>query len=466
MADMTVAPCVIIMVGLPARGKTYMAKKMTRYLNWIGVDTKVFNVGEYRRKAAPHSINSADFFRPDNKDAQEIRERCAIEALDDLISWLKGGGEVGVYDATNSVRSRRQLIIDYLTGRHGFKTFFVESICFDPEVIEANIRDVKVSSPDYVFVNEDSAVDDFYQRIHHYEVQYESLDEKLDKELSFIKIFNQGEKFLVNKVQGHVQSRVVYYLMNIHVLPRTIYLARHGESNMNVAARIGGDDDLSDRGILFAQALAQFVKEQHLDDLRIWTSLLKRTIQTVADLDVPKEHWKALNEIDAGVCEGMTYEEIQQQFPDEFAMRDADKYYYRYPGGESYQDLVARLEPVIMELERQKNVLVICHQAVARCLLAYFLDKNRDELPYLQVPLHTVIKLTPIAYGCKVDYIPLNVPAVDTFRAKPSTPLSPSLRRMSRSYRQQVSVNSVDGRPAENNLIPDGVNSDDSPFNN
>lgn len=38
-----------------------------------------------------------------------------------------------------------------------------------------------------------------------------------------------------------------------------------------------------------------------------------------------------------------------------------------------------RLEPVIMELERQENVLVICHQAVMRCLLAYFLDKSAGE---------------------------------------------------------------------------------------
>ena len=36
---------------------------------------------------------------------------------------------------------------------------------------------------------------------------------------------------------------------------------------------------------------------------------------------------------------------------------------------------MARVEPVIMELERQENVLVIAHQAVVRCLLAYFLDK-------------------------------------------------------------------------------------------
>lgn len=43
---------------------------------------------------------------------------------------------------------------------------------------------------------------------------------------------------------------------------------------------------------------------------------------------------------------------------------------------QSYEDLVSRLEPVIMELERQENVLVVAHQAVLRCLLAYFLDKS------------------------------------------------------------------------------------------
>lgn len=99
---------------------------------------------------------------------------------------------------------------------------------------------------------------------------------------------------------------------------------------------------------------------------------------------------------------------------------------------QSYQDLVQRLEPVIMELERQGNVLVICHQAVMRCLLAYFLDKGAgqkkkkcasvemmapaahwedvyesitsclhptEDLPYMKCPLHTVLKLTPVAYG-------------------------------------------------------------------
>lgn len=72
----------------------------------------------------------------------------------------------------------------------------------------------------------------------------------------------------------------------------------------------------------------------------------------------------------------MTYEEIASKYPVDFAARDQNKFSYRYPRGESYEDLVARLEPVIMELERQGNVLVVSHQAVLRCLLAYFLDKS------------------------------------------------------------------------------------------
>lgn len=42
-----------------------------------------------------------------------------------------------------------------------------------------------------------------------------------------------------------------------------------------------------------------------------------------------------------------------------------------------------------------------------------------EELPYLEVPLHTIIKLTPVAYGCKVEHIKLPIEAVDTHRPKP-----------------------------------------------
>jgi len=47
--------------------------------------------------------------------------------------------------------------------------------------------------------------------------------------------------------------------------------------------------------------------------------------------------WKTLNEIDTGICDDMTYEEIKENFPEEFEARDVDKFGYRYPRGESYE---------------------------------------------------------------------------------------------------------------------------------
>lgn len=58
---------------------------------------------------------------------------------------------------------------------------------------------------------------------------------------------------------------------------------------------------LTPRPFQFAVALKGFVDEHRLSDLKVWTSQLRRTIQTAEELGVPYEQWKILNEIDA-VC--------------------------------------------------------------------------------------------------------------------------------------------------------------------
>lgn len=85
------------------------------------------------------------------------------------------------------------------------------------------------------------------------------------------------------------------------MLLNLFYFLQHGESEDNLNGLIGGDSDLSVRGKLYAEALAKYIKEQNIEGLRVWTSWLKRTIQTVAEIKAPQERWKALNEIDA-VC--------------------------------------------------------------------------------------------------------------------------------------------------------------------
>jgi len=110
--------------------------------------------------------------------------------------------------------------------------------------------------------------------------------------------------------------------------------------------------------------------------------------------------FKNLDEIYAGVCDGMTYEEIAQVYPEEAAARKADKFGYRYPRGESYIDLINRLEPIAHEMERQREpLLVVAHQAILRVLYAYFTGMRREECVKVSIPLNMVIKITPTSTG-------------------------------------------------------------------
>ena len=87
----------------------------------------------------------------------------------------------------------------------------------------------------------------------------------------------------------------------------------------------------------------------------IWTSSLRRAVQTAAPLGRTPWAWRALDEIDAGICDSMSYAQIQERLPEEYAARKRDKFNYRYPRGESYQDIILRLDPVIIELERTRE---------------------------------------------------------------------------------------------------------------
>ena len=186
--------------------------------------------------------------------------------------------------------------------------------------------------------------------------------------------------------------------------------------------KLGGDINLSPRGEAYARALPGLVQQSAgTRVLTVWTSTLKRTIQTARFLPFEKKEWKALDELDSGVCDGMTYAEVEAAYPEDFKARDEDKYRYRYIGGESYQDVVVRLEPIIMELERNENILIVTHQAVLRCIYAYFMNMPQDQSPWMEVPLHTLIQLTPRAYNTEEKRWKANIPAVSTWRPKGSS---------------------------------------------
>ncbi|VDP25837.1 unnamed protein product [Schistosoma margrebowiei] len=192
---------VVVLVGLPARGKSYISTKLSRYLNWVGINTRVFNVGAYRRLQMK-DYNDHSYFSDENNEGVALRQKIASEALDDLISWLTSDvGRIAVFDATNTTRERRLWIMERCKT-HNFQVIFVESICKDKNLIQENVLEVKVNSPDYKSIDKEEALKDFLKRIEHYEKRYESIDDDLDKDWSYIKIFDQGKRYLANRIEG------------------------------------------------------------------------------------------------------------------------------------------------------------------------------------------------------------------------------------------------------------------------
>ncbi|KAI9733565.1 MAG: Fructose-2,6-bisphosphatase [Cirrosporium novae-zelandiae] len=398
----------VVMVGLPARGKSLIAGKVVRYLAWLSIPAKTFNVGQYRRMDTPQP--TADFFDTTNPAGEKARRAAAEAAMEDMISWFRNRqGLIAILDATNSTKKRRRWIYERCE-QEGVQTLFVESKCDDEALILGNIMEVKTTSPDYVGLDPEVAVRDFRNRISNYEKVYETIDEG-EKDLTYVKLINVGKQVIINGIRDYLQSRV------------------HGESEFNLSGKIGGDANLSERGQAYAHKLPSLVAQSINPGttLTIWTSTLKRTIQTARFLAASKQgyeklEWKALDELDSGVCDGLTYEEIEQRYPEDFRARDDDKYNYRYRGGESYRDVVIRLEPIIMELERSENIIIVTHQAVLRCIYAYYMNVPQERSPWMEVPLHTLIKLTPRAYGTEEKRYPAEIPAVSTYREKYSSP--------------------------------------------
>jgi broad specificity phosphatase PhoE len=357
---------------------------MMRYLNWLRVKTAVFNVGSYRRERLG-AKQSADFFDPENSDGSSARMHMAVAALDDMVNYLDSGGRVAIYDATNSTTQRQKLIASRCK-QEGFDLLWVESICDNDEIIEVNIRATKLNSPDYVGVDPDAAATDFRNRIKMYKKTYATMS---DDQASFVKLIDSGRQMISNNIRSYLQSKIVFFLSNLHTAPRYIWLSRHGESEFNKQGRIGGDSNLSDAGNEYSRKLADWVMEQQSEIAKpviVWTSTLKRTVETAQYIPTSKVHLRALDEIDAGECDGLTYQEVEIQMPEEYRLRQFDKLNYRYPRGESYNDVIARLEPIIFELERTKGpILIIAHQAIQRCLYAYLMDREPAEVPFIPV---------------------------------------------------------------------------------
>lgn len=130
-------------------GKSYIAYKTVTYLRWRGYQADLFNVGKYRREHATGKQDQS-FFDSSNAAAKAQREELAVAVLHQLLDWLAAGGDVAVFDATNTTAERRARVLRVCKKRSPLlNVVFVESVCDDAKVLEENYKQKASHSPDY-----------------------------------------------------------------------------------------------------------------------------------------------------------------------------------------------------------------------------------------------------------------------------------------------------------------------------
>jgi broad specificity phosphatase PhoE/predicted kinase len=377
---------VIVMVGLPARGKSTMARKLGRTLELDGIRVRIFNNGELRRRMSGEETSLPEFFSPDNEDGVRFRKKIAQINQDRARTFLgEEGGEVAILDASNVSRERRLLICQAFAQ---VSLLFIECLCADEEALEANLQR-KANLKEFAGLPADRALESFRQRIRFYESIYESLDVEANRILV--------DSFESCILQEQISDVLPYYdrirdILTTRVV-RNLFLVRHGETYFNLEDRIGGDSDLTDRGMSQAEALADHFAVHRIPI--IFTSNHKRTLQTAKPIAEKQEHCSIIrlpefNEIHAGICEGMTYQEIREQMPHIALARRPNKYRYVYPEGEGYRTMEERVQRGLKKVfylnNYDENIMIVGHRAVNRMILSFFLRRQEEEIPYIYMP--------------------------------------------------------------------------------
>lgn len=129
---------------------SHICVSVARYLQWLGVKTRIFHLGDYRRATVGKGGSVPDdYFYPNASPSSVVlRQKILKKCREDIYAWLNHeNGQVAIYDAVNpTATGRRSLAKEF--AKHDVQTLFLESFVDDENILRENARNVKISSPD------------------------------------------------------------------------------------------------------------------------------------------------------------------------------------------------------------------------------------------------------------------------------------------------------------------------------
>ena len=163
---------------------------------------------------------------------------------------------------------------------------------------------------------------------------------------------------------------------------------RHGQTDWNVQGKIQGsyDSELNATGIEQAMSLSEKLLNLNYKFSKIYSSPQKRALKTAEILskssNVDYISVKDLQEMNMGKWEGLSWKEVEEQYPNEYKEWYLNRRYTKTPDGEAYQDMLERVLKAIHKIinENNEDVVIVSHSAVIMCLQCYVTNTPFNDM--------------------------------------------------------------------------------------
>jgi broad specificity phosphatase PhoE len=197
------------------------------------------------------------------------------------------------------------------------------------------------------------------------------------------------------------------------------FLARHGQTEWNTCGRRQGqlDSPLTPAGVAQAHHIGELLADHRIDG--VFASPLGRALTTATicatRLRVPVVTLPTLAEIDHGAWAGLTDAQIAEAYPEQYRRRNADKYHFRFPGGESYADADRRAVAALVAIadHHVSRPLVVSHEMIGKLLRRHLLGLTPNEALRWNHP-HGVV--------CRIRYHPPATTTITPHHRTTNTP--------------------------------------------
>ncbi len=185
-----------------------------------------------------------------------------------------------------------------------------------------------------------------------------------------------------------------------------LLLVRHGETDYNVQTRFQGQNDveLNDHGKQQAKALGEHLAQETIHS--VFSSDLVRAHQTTKIITARKEREvildQRLREMDFGDWEGLTYAEIEQNYPDELTVWQDDLMSTSPPGGETLKKFSGRVNLAVKDIIQSytdQNVLIVSHGGVLQVILCQAIGLSPQSHWQFRLDLASISEISIYSEG-------------------------------------------------------------------